>query len=97
MLHLSRLFGFRKRFLFLFILPLCAYGGVVLILSPHITHASGNTYYVATSRSDSNSGTQGPPSRTIQHAANSAGPGDTVYVMARTYNGVPLSLEPNVR
>jgi hypothetical protein len=49
---------------------------------------SGVTYYVATTGSDTNAGTQAAPWRTIQHAANSVHAGDTVLVMGGTYNEV---------
>jgi hypothetical protein len=48
--------------------------------------ASGTTYYVSKSGSDSNSGTEAAPWLTIQHAADAAGEGSTVYVKAGTYN-----------
>ncbi|MGB9512457.1 MAG: putative Ig domain-containing protein [Candidatus Acidiferrum sp.] len=47
---------------------------------------TGSTYYVSPSGSDSNPGTQLSPWKTIQHAADSVQAGDTVYVMAGTYN-----------
>jgi hypothetical protein len=43
-------------------------------------------YYVSTSGSDSNPGTQSQPWKTIQKAANTANAGDTIFVMAGTYN-----------
>jgi hypothetical protein len=58
MYYISHLFGSRKAFIVLFMLSLLAYGGAVMFLSPHITHAAGTTYYVATNGSDSNSCTQ---------------------------------------
>jgi hypothetical protein len=48
--------------------------------------AAGTTYYVATTGSDSNRGTQDAPFRTIQHAATVAVAGDTVLVAAGVYN-----------
>jgi hypothetical protein len=48
--------------------------------------STGSTFYVSTSGSDSNPGTFGSPWRTIQHAANSVVAGDTVDVLAGTYN-----------
>jgi hypothetical protein len=48
--------------------------------------SSGATFYVSPSGSDSNAGTQSSPWRTIQHAADSVQAGDTVYVLAGTYN-----------
>ena len=43
-------------------------------------------YYVATTGNDSNTGTIDQPWRTIQHAADIMVAGDTVYIMAGTYN-----------
>jgi Putative Ig domain/Protein of unknown function (DUF1565) len=48
--------------------------------------STGSTFYVSTSGNDSNPGTLGSPWRTIQHAANSVAAGDTVDVLAGTYN-----------
>lgn len=46
----------------------------------------GNTYYVATTGSDSNNGlSTSTPFQTIQQAADTAVAGDTVYVMPGTY------------
>jgi Right handed beta helix region len=49
--------------------------------------AWGATYYVATNGNDSNPGTASQPFRTIQKAANSVRPGDTVNVMPGDYGG----------
>jgi len=43
-------------------------------------------YYVSTTGSDTNPGTQSQPWKTIQKAANTVNPGDTIFVMAGTYN-----------
>jgi Pel9A-like, right handed beta helix region len=48
--------------------------------------ASGDSYYVSTSGSDSNAGTLASPWRTIQKAANTVTQGDTVYIRGGTYN-----------
>jgi len=48
--------------------------------------ASGTSYYVSTSGSDSNPGTFSKPWKTIQHAADSVHAGDTVYVRGGVYN-----------
>jgi hypothetical protein len=47
--------------------------------------AQAATYYVSNSGSDSASGAQGSPFKTIQHAADVAKAGDTVIVMPGTY------------
>jgi hypothetical protein len=61
--------------------------------------ASGNTYYVATNGSDSNPGTLAQPFLTLQHAANIATAGSTVYIEAGTYgssgNGQRIITENN--
>ena len=48
--------------------------------------SAAGVYYVSTAGSDMNPGTQAQPWRTIQKACNTLQPGDTVYVMAGTYN-----------
>ena len=49
--------------------------------------AGATTYYVATNGNDDNPGTLGQPWRTLQHAADTIGPGDTVEVRAGNYVG----------
>jgi hypothetical protein len=49
---------------------------------------SGVNYYVSTAGSDTNSGTQSSPWRHINYAASKAQPGDTVNVLAGTYNEI---------
>jgi len=44
------------------------------------------TYYVSTAGSDSNDGSQSSPWLTVQHAVDSVGAGDTIYVRAGVYN-----------
>ena len=63
-------------------------------LSLTVNTTSSVSFYVATTGSDSNSGTISSPWRTIQHAANSVQAGDTVFVRAGTYNesvNIPIS------
>ncbi|OXM17551.1 DUF5123 domain-containing protein [Paenibacillus herberti] len=63
-----------------------AFTAFQLIGAPPAVHAAAS-YYVSTSGSDSNAGTStGSAFKTLQKAANTAGPGDTVYVLAGTYN-----------
>jgi hypothetical protein len=60
----------------------------VLALSLSIAvSAQAATYYVATTGSDSNPGTEAAPLRTIQKGADVARAGDTVVVMPGTYIG----------
>jgi len=46
---------------------------------------SHNAYYVAVLGDDSNAGTYAKPWKTIQHAADSASPGDSIYVRGGIY------------
>jgi len=52
--------------------------------------ASGTTYYVATTGSDTDPGTASQPWRSIQHAVDWAYPGDTVIVRDGTYSGAQI-------
>lgn len=56
---------------------------MVLLVAGSVCEAA--TYYVATTGSDSNSGSQTQPWRTIVHAAQVANAGDTVFVGNGTY------------
>ncbi|MGH8174271.1 MAG: NosD domain-containing protein [Rhodanobacteraceae bacterium] len=49
--------------------------------------AAATTYYVATNGSNGNPGTLAQPWATIQHAADTIGPGDIVQVRAGNYEG----------
>ncbi len=48
--------------------------------------AAPSAYYVAPNGDDANPGSEAQPWRTIQHAAESVGPGDTVYVREGVYH-----------
>jgi endo-1,4-beta-D-glucanase Y len=50
------------------------------------TISAATTYYVATDGDDANPGTEAAPWSTIQHAADSVGPGDTVFVRGGVYH-----------
>jgi Right handed beta helix region len=52
-----------------------------------ITGLDGTTYYVSPSGDDANPGTMTKPWQTIQHAGGIVKAGDTVLVMAGTYDG----------
>ncbi|MHB9111245.1 MAG: choice-of-anchor Q domain-containing protein [Thermoleophilia bacterium] len=58
---------------------------VICMLLPSTALTAGNTYYVSTSGDDFAPGTIDSPWRTIQHAVESAGPGDMVSVRGGTY------------
>lgn len=51
---------------------------------------AGATYYVATTGSDAHPGTLAQPWATLQHAADTVGPGDTVVVRGGAYAGFHL-------
>ncbi len=59
---------------------------LILFASISLFAQSGATFYVSTSGSDSNPGTYSQPWLTMQHAANTATAGATVYVMGGVYN-----------
>jgi hypothetical protein len=61
---------------------------VVVSTSPN---ASGNTFYVDPNGKDSNNGSQGSPWLTLQHAADTVGPGDTVIVDPGSYAGFDMT------
>ena len=57
---------------------------ILLFVACYLNAAS---YYVATTGSDSNSGTLAQPFHTVQRGVNAAGPGDTIVVRDGTYPG----------
>ncbi|MFB7813658.1 choice-of-anchor Q domain-containing protein [Paenibacillus chitinolyticus] len=59
--------------------------GLGIAQSPSVS-AAGPDYYVAANGNDSNPGTLSSPWKTLQYAANQAGPGSTVYVRGGVYN-----------
>src|SRR5579864_2246398 len=59
---------------------------VVALTSINCLAQTGSSFYVSTSGSDSNAGSFTAPWRTIQHAANTATAGATVYVEAGVYH-----------
>jgi parallel beta-helix repeat protein len=85
MSYVTSRIGLPKLFLLFFILPLLSYLGGVLFLSPHITQAAGNTYYVAAAGNDSNSCSQSAPCRTIGRGVSAMSGGDTLVIHAGTY------------
>ena len=61
---------------------------VILAASVAAYAQPGKIYYVATTGSDSNPGSQAEPWLTISHAAKVARAGATVYVMGGVYNEI---------
>src|SRR3990167_6681558 len=61
------------------------YTGAISTKNDQLSFGTGNTYYVATTGSDSNSGTSAAPFKTIQKAANTVVAGDTVKIKTGTY------------
>lgn len=68
-------------------LQLAAFGilSIVIFASITVFAQAGTTFYVSIGGSDSNPGTLTAPWLTIQHAANTATAGATVYVMGGVY------------
>jgi hypothetical protein len=61
------------------------------VAAPAPVQAAGGTYYVATWGSDSNSGRNGSPWRTLQKAANAVPAGATVVIRRGTYAGFVMT------
>ncbi len=59
---------------------------LILFSSITLLAQDGATFYVSTSGNNSNPGTLSQPWKTIQHAANTATAGATVYVLGGVYN-----------
>lgn len=74
-----------RRRVFISILTAVVMLFAMLIVPDANVRATGNTYYVSTTGSDSNPGTIGSPFRTIQHAASIMTAGDTCIVREGTY------------
>jgi hypothetical protein len=72
--------------------PLCSAllaAGCLLLAAP----ASAATYHVAPGGSDGNSGSAAAPWATLQHAADTVRPGDTVLVHDGTYRGFQIETD----
>ncbi|WP_314584755.1 discoidin domain-containing protein [Paenibacillus terrigena] len=74
---------FRKALSIMLAVSLCV--GFLFVKSPS-AQAAGNTYYVSTTGSDSNSGTQESPFRSIQKASSVMVAGDTCVIRSGTYH-----------
>jgi parallel beta helix pectate lyase-like protein len=79
---------FIKRSVLLFLAGLLA---AALVAVAPTAGWGASTFYVSTTGGDSNPGTQSAPWRTIQRAADVAGPGDTVVIQPGTYVGAKFS------
>jgi len=62
-----------------------------LLLLGNVSLTSAATFYVSSAGNDGNVGTQTNPWATLQHAADLAGPGDTVIVQSGVYAGAKFS------
>ena len=70
------------------------FAGIFLACQFHVPaygQSGGTTYYVAPNGSDSNPGSSAAPFRTIQRAADTVNPGDTVIVRDGTYSNPSAS------
>ena len=67
--------------------------GIGVVSPPKPVAAAGNTYYVATTGSDSNPGTLSEPWLTIQHAADTAVAGDTVNIQGGAYSSTQIEFD----
>ncbi|MCS7459823.1 right-handed parallel beta-helix repeat-containing protein [Paenibacillus doosanensis] len=67
-------------------LSIAALGLALGNAAPPKASAAGTEYYVSPTGNDSNAGTLASPWKTLQHAADTAVPGSTVYVRGGTYN-----------
>src|ERR1035437_6874857 len=74
-----------KRILSSFIAVALLMSSLVIISMFSAAAAAGNTYYVSTSGNDANLGSLDQPFKTINHAAQIAQAGDTVFIRAGTY------------
>jgi hypothetical protein len=70
----------------MFRLKLTIYPLLVLAILASTMAAQAATYYVATTGSDSNSGTEASPWRTVKNAVDTMLAGDTTFVRGGTYN-----------
>src|SRR5512144_173324 len=63
-----------------------------LLLAMTVTAAplAAATYYVSTGGNDGNAGSLASPWATLQHAADTVGPGDQVWVRGGSYTGFDL-------
>ncbi len=74
-----------------FFLPIFLLAVVVLGISSFIGEANAATYYVSTSGSDNNNGSQSSPFRTPSYAASIVNPGDSVIIENGTYSPFTIS------
>ena len=81
--------SFLKRFAISAVFALLPVIGVLWL--PAASSWAASTYYVSTSGNDANPGSQSAPWRTIQRAADVAGPGDIVIVTPGSYVGAKFS------
>ena len=67
-----------------------ASSGALSAGEPTPVPSSGRTYFVDPNGSDKNGGSEANPWQTIQHAADSVAPGDTILLQSGTYPGARI-------
>jgi pectin methylesterase-like acyl-CoA thioesterase len=73
-----------------FFLALAVTAGALLLAATALAGPAATTFFVAQDGSDGNSGSAAAPWRTLQHAVDTAEPGDTIEVRAGTYAGARI-------
>lgn len=77
----------RRLFSVLTLVSLATLTALTVMAASPSAPLSGGTYYVAPNGNDSNPGTESEPWQTIQKAADTLQPGETVYIRGGTYTG----------
>ena len=73
-----------------FFLALAIMAGALLLAATALAGPAATTFFVAPDGNDGNPGSSAAPWRTLQHAVDTAAPGDTIAVRAGTYAGARI-------